>query len=477
MSETPAQCEANESDPMGAGLGKPSVAEAGERAERAAADPVMGERAEQASDIAPIIGIPGEVKPEPDTSADAAAETDKPIPGDVNGDGVVDIDDRRLPLVARVYGVLLIIQGLSTIPSIAFAVIDVVRDLISGTVIIGQPGLTAILSWLSAGVNSLTTVILMVFGVLLILNRRRHAARWTEALIPLTIAEGLFVVMLDGLASPLLQPIVQLIILVTLSITVDPALREERRLKTALWQMDQRDAYEEGLAKGMPGRDLSGKGYISLDFFNLFWLFVVGCVFGLTVETLYHLAMYGGEWQDRAGLLWGPFSPIYGCGAVILTVLLNRLWRQNWLLIFCASAVIGGTFEYLTSWFMEVAFGITAWDYTGQWLSIDGRTSGKFMFFWGVLGLAWIKLILPHLLAMIQRIPWRWRYMLTLVFFVFMVVDATMTLMALDAWYSRLAGISADSPVSRFFATHFDNEFMANRFQTMHLDPSKAGRA
>ena len=50
------------------------------------------------------------------------------------------------------------------------------------------------------------------------------------------------------------------------------------------------------------------------------------------------------------------------------------------MLIFCASAVIGGAFEYFTSWFMQAAFGIRAWDYTGQWLSIDGRTSGKYMF-------------------------------------------------------------------------------------------------
>ena len=63
---------------------------------------------------------------------------------------------------------------------------------------------------------------------------------------------------------------------------------------------------------------------------------MVGCVFGLVVETLYHYVLFG-EWQDRAGFLWGPFSPIYGFGAVILTVLLNHLWRSNWMLIFCAA--------------------------------------------------------------------------------------------------------------------------------------------
>ncbi|WP_236036895.1 putative ABC transporter permease [Bifidobacterium simiiventris] len=445
----------------------------------------------ESMDIGPVIGIPGEVAPEPEPSEPEPASVgltsaEKPnpspavgtsIPGDVNGDGVVDIDDERLPLVARIYGIVLVVYGITTIPAIVLSVIRVIRALAAGQVIVTQPDLTAILSWLSAGTNSVTTVILMIFSILLLRNRRKHAARWIEALIPLTIAEGLFTVALDGLRLPLLLSIIQLVILIALSVSVDPALREERRLKTALWHMDRRSEYERALAQGMPGRDLSGKGYISLDFFNIFWLFMVGCVFGLAIETIYHFALYGGEWQDRAGLLWGPFSPIYGCGAVLLTVLLNRLWRANWLLIFCASAVIGGTFEYLTSWFMEVAFGITAWDYTGQWLSIDGRTSGKYMFFWGLLGLAWVKLILPRLLALIQRIPWGWRYTLTLVCLVFMVVDATMTLMALDAWYSRMAGIAVDSPVSDFFARHFGDEFMANRFQTMSLDPSKAGRA
>ena len=438
-------------------------------------------------DLVPVIGILNDTEPAftPDSSRAESATTvatvatsaaSEPLPGDTNGDGVVDIDDERLPLVTRIYGILITLYGITTVPGITLAFVDIIRALASGRVIATQPDLTTTLSWLSAGTNSIATVVLMIFGILLILNHRKHAARWIEVLIPLTILEGLFTVALEGLKPPLILPIIQLVILVALSVSVDPALREERRLKTALWRMDSRSAYEQALAKGMPGRDLSGKGYISLDVFNIFWLFAVGCVFGLAVETVYHLAITGGEWQDRAGLLWGPFSPIYGFGSVLLTVLLNRLWRANWLLIFCASAVIGGTFEYLTSWFMEVAFGITAWDYTGQWLSIDGRTSGKFMFFWGVLGLAWVKLILPRLLALIQRIPWGWRYSLTLVFLVFMVIDATMTLLALDAWYSRLAGIAVDSPVSDFFARHFGDEFMANRFQTMHLDPSKAGR-
>ena len=253
-------------------------------------------------------------------------------------------------------------------------------------------------------------------------------------------------------------------------------LSEERRLQRALRRMDDRDDYESAVAAGMLGRDQSGKGYIALDFFNIFWLFTIASVGGLIVETIYHMALYNGELQDRAGLLWGPFSPIYGCGAVLVTVCLNRLWKANPFLIFCASAVIGGAFEYCTSWFMEAAFGITAWDYTGRWLSIDGRTSGRFMFFWGLIGVVWVKWLLPRLLALINRIPWKVRYSLTAVCTVLMVIDIAFTLMALDCWYGRMAGQPQDSPVAMWFSERYSDAYMANRFQTMHIDPSKAGR-
>lgn len=312
--------------------------------------------------------------------------------------------DRRLPLIFRIYGIIMLVEGVVTLPIIVLAALYAVRAVIEGRMAVDAINLTVILSVIHAVVLLAATACLAVFGVLLVLNKRRHVAQWTYVMIPLTLAEGLLSLALQGLDVNLIAPAVQLVVLIALHITADPSLREERRLQFALRRMDARSEYEDAVAVGMAGRDLTGKGYISLDFFNLFWLFVVGCVFGLAIETIYHFILFG-EYQDRAGFLWGPFSPIYGFGAVILTVLLNHLWRSNWLLIFCASALIGGAFEYFTSWFMETAFGITAWNYTGQWLSIDGRTSGKYMFFWGLLGLIWVKLILPRLLALIQRIP------------------------------------------------------------------------
>lgn len=159
-----------------------------------------------------------------------------------------------------------------------------------------------------------TTACLTVFGVLLFRNKRRHIAQWTYLLIPLTLAEGLLSLALKGLGLNLVSPAVQLVVLIALHITADPSLREERRLQFALRRMDARSAYENAASQGMAGRDLTGKGYISLDFFNLFWLFTIGCVFGLVIETIYHssclantrtvLASYGGRSRPSMVSAW-----------------------------------------------------------------------------------------------------------------------------------------------------------------------------
>ena len=227
------------------------------------------------------------------------------------------------------------------------------------------------------------------------------------------------------------------------------------------------EEHAEGEA-GTLGRDPSGKGYITLNFFNLFWIFVVASVLGLLMEEIVHfLFVVPGQWQDRAGLLFGPFSPIYGCGAVLMTIFLNRFHKSNWLVIFLVAAVIGGAFEAFVSLFMQYAFGAVAWDYSNMPGSLfGGRTCLPFMACWGLLGVVWIKLLLPFMLRLVNFIPWNWRYMLTTVAACFMLVDAVMTLQALDCWYMRLSHDPVDTPLQQFY----DHEFGMPGSMMMTID-------
>lgn len=399
--------------------------------------------------------------------------------------GETPIEKRKTPLVVKVYGLLCLVDGLVTVPLAILLVGMVAWALVyrPDLVAIGSDiTLTIVVSVLSFAVIVVNAVCMVVFGILLLRNRRRHAARWSYVLIALTVLRILFDIMLQGIGEHLISPAVQLVILLALSVTMDPSLRQERALRRRLRSMEDRDAAEAGTL----GRDPEGKGYIELNFFNLFWVFVVCCVLGLAIETVYHMVVVDpGHYQDRAGMLFGPFSPIYGCGAVLMTVALNRFYKSNPAIIFVVSAVIGGAFEFFVSWFMQTAFGAVAWDYTGMTLFgvpdpvaalCQGRTSTPFMLMWGALGFVWIKLCLPYLLKLINVIPWQIRYSFTTVCAVLMLVDAVMTLQALDCWFERVSGIQATSPVEEFYAQHFDNSYMEDRFQSMTITPDDSSR-
>ena len=392
---------------------------------------------------------------------------------------------KKIPLIIKVYAVLCTLSGVGTLPSVAVFMWQVITALINGNVAakLGDNTLVAV-GLIVAGImlSAASAIILIVFGLDLIKDQRRNAARLSYVLIAFTVVELLVDVMLQGIGPFLLRPAVQLVILIALSATVDPTLRQERELQRRLQEMLDRDA----AAEGMLGRDETGEGYIKLNYFNLFWVFFVCSVLGLILEEVWHMVVVDpGVYQDRAGMLFGPFSPIYGFGAVLMTMALNRFYKKNPLIIFLVSALIGGAFEVFVGWFMQTSFGVVSWSYSHIRLFgmpdpiavlTGGRTCTPFACMWGLGDLIWIKVLLPRLLKLINMIPWKRRYSATVILTAVMLIDGVMTLQSLDYWYQRVNGTVRNIPVAQFYDKHFDNEYMENRFQSMTMSPKDATR-
>lgn len=287
------------------------------------------------------------------------------------------------------------------------------------------------------------------------LHRARVVARFTMFALVGSVA---FAVIAYGLGWLLLIYLYQIGWLIYFQLATDPRLDRSTRFRSPWAQPDH-----------------PSKGYIPLNFFNVFWVFMVASVVGLLVEDVWHMLLTG-AYEDRAGLLWGPFSPIYGFGAALMTIALNRFWKSHAIIIFAVAGVIGAAFEFWVSFFLQTAFGIVAWDYSGTFGNIDGRTNFAFGCAWGFLGLVWIKLILPDVLKVVDAIPLNWRAIVTTLAAIFMLADQIVTLVALDCWYQREAGRPQTTVVQKYCAEHFDNDYMQHRFQTMNLDPKTAGR-
>lgn len=394
---------------------------------------------------------------------------------------------QKMPLAYRLYGLFCILLGIYTLFAVVVfaALMTWALQTDPSMIIVGtDPTLPVVLLAISYVITFADGIALIVFGRMLRKGSRRNAARISHVLIATSVVQILFKLMLQGVDLSLIPDAIQLFLLIAVSVTVDPSLKKERELKRRVRDLVDREAAEEG----MLGRDLGGKGYIELNFFNLFWVFVACCVLGLVIETVYHfVVVVPGEVQDRAGLLFGPFSPIYGFGAVLMTVALNRFYRASPAIVFLVSAVIGGLFEAAVSWFMQVGFGAVAWDYSGFTIFglfpdpiavlFAGRTSTLFMCMWGALGFVWIKFCLPWLLKLINLIPWQARYSFTTLCAILMLVNGIMTLQSLECWYQRESGLAPSSPVEEFYAEHYDNAYMQHRFQSMEITPENSARA
>ena len=383
----------------------------------------------------------------------------------------------RYPWFLRLFGVLCVIGGIDALVVFGWGLYEFIKHDEIAEATREFTATTLVIAGVGIAIAVVLAVMFFVLGIRLIRGLRKRAAFICNIMIALTVVLMVCVFLIWGMNVRLILPFIAIVILVAVQSYSDPTLADERRVQRKLRKMETRQEAEDGTL----GLDTTGKGYIKLNFFNLFWIFVIACVVGLVVEVIWHMTVVDpGHYQDRAGLLYGPFSPIYGIGAVLMTIALNRFHNKSFIVIFLVAALIGGAFEFFVSWFFETAFGIVAWDYSNQPLNIDGRTDAFFMCMWGLLGLVWVKIITPLLLKIVNLIPWNWRYGLTTVCAALMLVNCVLTLAAFDCWYQREAGTmdyEHASAITRFCNENYDNDFMTNRFQSMTMNPDRASRA
>lgn len=104
------------------------------------------------------------------------------------------------------------------------------------------------------------------------------------------------------------------------------------------------------------------------------------------------------------GFLSGPYCPIYGCGALLITCLLTPFINQP-ILVFILGLVITSSLEYITSWIMEVLFHTKWWDYSKRFLNINGRVCLKNSILFGLMSLVVMYIIHPVTTDVINELP------------------------------------------------------------------------
>ena len=200
---------------------------------------------------------------------------------------------------------------------------------------------------------------------------------------------------------------------------------------------------------------------------DILLLFLVGNVLGFVLETLYCYLLTG-KYVSRRGVVYGPFNQIYGFGAVLMTLLLKSLAEKSLPALFIGSAVLGGIFEIGCSLFQEKTYGTVSWEYSGQRFAFfGGRTSLKFMFFWGILGTVYIGVLHPILFAFFGRIPLSVKAPVVLALTLFLIYDLWLSYVAVGRWRKRLCGTPGSGRLDAWLDEKFTDERMKKLYPAM----------
>ena len=109
--------------------------------------------------------------------------------------------------------------------------------------------------------------------------------------------------------------------------------------------------------------------------------YIIYAFIGWICEEIF-CVIYTHEFTKR-GFLFGPICPIYGYATIILISFFND-YKNKPVRLFFLSAIIFSVFEYITDFFLQALFGCRWWDYTGQFLNLNGRITLSFSIVWGV---------------------------------------------------------------------------------------------
>lgn len=122
------------------------------------------------------------------------------------------------------------------------------------------------------------------------------------------------------------------------------------------------------------------------------------------------------------GVYRGPYLPIYGVGGILLCFCFRSMKKKP-VRVFFLSAVLCCVLEYITSYILEMRFGVRWWDYSGHFLNISGRICLLGAVAFGVGGAALICLYLPFYEKVYRRISVKWRRVLCFLFLAVFVAD------------------------------------------------------
>ena len=165
---------------------------------------------------------------------------------------------------------------------------------------------------------------------------------------------------------------------------------------------------------------------------NLIIYFLIFAFIGWILETIYSFIVLGHF--TKRGFLYGPLCPIYGYSAVIMLTSVSK-YKDNYLKLFFYSIILFSGFEYVAGFLLDAIFSIRLWDYTKDFLNLNGRISIFYSIAWGIIAILFVNYMSPFvenkIKYLIEKIPSIFR---TIVIYIFSGIYLIDTFFSFFKW-------------------------------------------
>lgn len=200
----------------------------------------------------------------------------------------------------------------------------------------------------------------------------------------------------------------------------------------------------------------------SLDFGKCVFAYVLGGVVGTLWETVLNFCK-GNGFVYCNGSIFTPINFVYGFGALVIWIFLANSNRKPYM-TYIYGAIGGGIVEYLLNFLEEKILGARSWDYSNEFLNINGRTTIPFMLFWGLLCLAVVYGVYNPLAKIYDKCPKKVMTTIAIVLLAIVVTDLTITVTALARYSARQQGVAAKTELGLFLDRVFSDDYMKLHF-------------
>ena len=195
---------------------------------------------------------------------------------------------------------------------------------------------------------------------------------------------------------------------------------------------------------------------------------MIGSFLGVIVEMIWCL-IKNGYIASRQGVIYGPFNPLYGIGAILMTYFLLPIKDKKNIYLFFGGLIIGSILEYAVHFGQVFFFNTYSWNYSKKIFNLNGRIDILHCVFWGLLAILWIKKIFPIIKKFTAKINPNLNKWLMICLTTFMVINMSVSLIAIARWSARTRGAAPITCVDKFLDKKYDDELLKKVFPNMRI--------